>query len=54
MLMFVLTVTGAFSILLMVRSVFTAETNLLEAIALGIFGFTSFVITAILTNVVSP
>lgn len=54
MLMFMLTVTGALSILLMVRSVFTAETNLLEAIALGIFGFTSFILTIILTNGVAP
>ena len=54
MLMFLLTITGVLSILLMVQSVLEAETNLLDAIALGIVGFASFILTIILTNVVTP
>ena len=54
MLMFLLTVAGALSILAMVRSVVLAQDNLLEAIALGIFGFASFILTIILTNGVAP
>ena len=54
MIMFLLTLTGALSILLMALSVLEAETNLLDAIALGIVGFTSFIITIILTNGVAP
>ena len=54
MLMFMLTIAGVLSILLMVQSVLEAETNLLDAIALGIVGFTSFILTIILTNVVTP
>lgn len=53
-MMFLLTIADALSILLMIRSVLIAESNLLEAIALGIFGFFSFILTAILTNGVAP
>ena len=53
MLMFMLTLAGALSILVMVRSVVLAQDNLLEAIALDVFGFASFILTIILTNVVS-
>lgn len=52
--MLMLTVAGLLSILLIVRSVFVAGTSLLEGIVLGIFGFFSLIITALLTNGVAP
>jgi hypothetical protein len=54
MLEFMLTVSGALSILAMIRSVFLAEDYLFEAVAIGIFGFISFILTALLTNLVLP
>lgn len=52
--MFMLTVAGVLSILLIIRAVFITETNLTEGVVLGIFGFFSFVTTAIITNGVAP
>lgn len=48
MLLFLLTITGILSIVLMVRAIHDAR------IVLFLFGFFSFILTAILTNGVSP
>jgi hypothetical protein len=48
MTMFLLTITGILSIVLMVRAVHDAR------IVLFVFGFFSFLLTAILTNGVAP
>ncbi len=53
MLLALLTLTGVLSIVLIIRSVFVVHDNFLGAVLMGIFGFVSFVLTAVLTNVVS-
>lgn len=51
MTMFLLTVTGFLSILLMIRSVGIAHNeNFFEGVCLGVLGFICFIITIILTN----
>lgn len=55
MVMWLLTITGVLSIALMIRSITISQNDdFIESVALGIFGFTSFILTIILTNVVTP
>jgi hypothetical protein len=55
MLQFLLTVTGAISIVALVSSVYVAEhRSFLEGILFFLFGLFSFIATAVLTNLVFP
>ena len=55
MLLFLLTLTGATSLVIMARAMFVAEhRSFTEGVLHFVFGFISFVITAFLSNVVQP